>query len=425
MQRLIFHVDVNSAFLSWEAARRVAAGKPDLRLVPAAIGGDRDKRTGIILAKSIPAKQYGVTTGEPVAMALRKCPELIIVKPDFRLYEKCSRAFMDICRAYTPVTEKYSIDEIFLDMTGTERLYADYFSAAAEIKNRIRDELGFTVNIGIGPNKILAKMAGELEKPDKIHTIFAADIERKMWPLPVGELFSVGKASADKLNGVGIKTVGDLAKADEKKICRLLGGKFGRQLIAYARGIDDSPVAAAERSKGYSISVTSEDDITDMYQAEKVLLALADSVAARMRADGAKAGGLAVSLRGSDFADRSHQGRFIRATDVTSEIFAKAAALLSELWDARTPLRLLGISLINLSFNEGEQVSMFTDERNEQARLADKTVDELRRRYGSQAVVRGGVFLSGLEVGKKYRAQMENKAADILADEKRNAKNKK
>lgn len=167
MERLIFHVDVNSAYLSWEAARRVAAGESDIRLIPAAIGGDRDKRTGVILAKSIPAKKYGVQTGEPVAMALRKCPDLLLAKPDFTLYERNSRAFMDICRTFAPVVEKYSIDECFLDMTGTGAIYPDPIAAAHELKDTIRDTLGFTVNVGIGANKLLAKMASDFEKPDR------------------------------------------------------------------------------------------------------------------------------------------------------------------------------------------------------------------------------------------------------------------
>ena len=196
MERLIFHIDVNSAYLSWEAARRVAAGEPDIRLVPSAIGGDREKRTGIILAKSIPAKQYHVRTGEPVSIALRKCPGLLLLRPDFRLYEKNSRAFMQICRRYAPVVEKFSIDECFLDMTGTGSIYPDPTAVAGAIKDAIREELGFTVNVGIGPNKILAKMASDFEKPDKVHTLFTADIEEKLWPLPVRELFSVGGATA-------------------------------------------------------------------------------------------------------------------------------------------------------------------------------------------------------------------------------------
>ena len=190
MSRLIFHIDVNSAYLSWEAARRVANGESDLRLIPSAIGGDREKRTGVILAKSIPAKKCGVKTGEPVAMALRKCPDLVLALPDYRLYERSSKAFMDICRAYAPVVEKYSIDECFLDMSGTHRIYPDPVAIAHTIKDKIRDTLGFTVNVGIGENKILAKMASDFEKPDKVHTLYLHEVPQKLWPLPVRELFT-------------------------------------------------------------------------------------------------------------------------------------------------------------------------------------------------------------------------------------------
>ena len=180
VQRLIFHVDVNSAFLSWEAARRVADGEPDLRLIPSAIGGDRDKRTGVILAKSIPAKKFGVTTGEPVAMALRKCPQLVLAKPDFALYTRNSKAFIAICRRFAPVVEQVSIDECFLDMTGTSLLYPDPIAIAHTIKDTIFSELGFTVNVGIAPNKLLAKMASDFEKPNKVHSLLASEIPQKL-----------------------------------------------------------------------------------------------------------------------------------------------------------------------------------------------------------------------------------------------------
>ena len=223
MQRLIFHVDVNSAFLSWEAARRVAAGEADLRLIPSAIGGDRDKRTGIILAKSIPAKAFGVTTGEPVGMALRKCPQLVLAPPDFRLYSKNSRAFIAICRRYAPVVEQVSIDECFLDMTGTGLLYPDPVAIAHIIKDTIFSELGFTVNVGIAPNKLLAKMASDFEKPDRVHTLFAHEIPQKLWPLPAGSLFSVGRSTAEKLTAARIRTIGDLARTDLAYLQKLTG----------------------------------------------------------------------------------------------------------------------------------------------------------------------------------------------------------
>ena len=203
-ERLIFHIDVNSAFLSWEAVRRVRRGEPDLRLIPSAVGGDPKSRRGIIVAKSIPAKKFGVTTGEPVAMALKKCPELVLVKSDFRLYSRCSKAFKDICREYAPAVEEFSIDECFLDLTGTSQIYPDPIALAYEIKDKIRDELGFTVNVGVARNKLCAKMASDFEKPDRVHTLFPEEVKEKMWPLPVRDLLFVGKKSAERLNGGGI-----------------------------------------------------------------------------------------------------------------------------------------------------------------------------------------------------------------------------
>ena len=235
-ERLIFHVDVNSAFLSWESVRRIKEGLPDLRDIPACIGGDPTKRTGIVVAKSIPAKKCGVQTGEPVAMALRKCPNMVIVPSDFDLYVRCSRAFKKICASYTPVMESFSIDEVFLDMTGTSLLYPDPIAAAHEIKDRIYEELGFTVNIGISTNKLLAKMASDFEKPNKVHTLFPEEIPEKMWPLPVRELLFLGKASEKKLIEAGIRTIGDLAHAREADIQTLIGRKNGHQLYQYARG---------------------------------------------------------------------------------------------------------------------------------------------------------------------------------------------
>lgn len=410
MTPLIFHVDVNSAFLSWEAARRVANGEADIRLIPSAIGGDREKRTGVVLAKSIPAKKYGIKTGEPIAMALRKCPDLFLAKPDFRLYEQCSKAFMDICREYAPVVEKYSIDECFLDMTGTSWLYPDVVAIAHTIKDRIRDELGFTVNVGIGDCKLLAKMASDFEKPDKVHTLFRSQIPQKMWPLPVRDLFTVGAATAGKLEKARIRTIGELANSDLAYIQRITGVKMGQQIYNFANGIDPSPVLSApEEAKGYSISTTLEEDVITQQQAHGVLLALTDSVTARMRADGVKAYCVAVSIRSNDFKTRSHQRKLMDPTDISREVYQISRQLFGELWDGHTPLRLLGISLTELTREEQPQLSLFPDEGREKARRLDKAYDAINSRFGASAIMRGSSVQSGLEVGKKYRAQMEQK----------------
>lgn len=336
MERLIFHVDVNSAFLSWEAARRVKEGLPDLREIPSCIGGDPKSRRGIVVAKSIPAKKYGVTTGEPVSMALRKCPELVCVPGDFALFETCSRAFKKICASYAPVMESFSIDEVFLDMSGTEKIYPDPVKLACEIKDRIREELGFTVNIGIGTNKLLAKMASDFEKPDKVHTLFPAEIPTKMWPLPVRDLLFLGKASEQKLIKAGIKTIGEMARYPETEIQRLLGEKTGHQLYEYANGRDDSPVRGErEEAKGYSAETTTEEDIVTYEQAFSLLLAQCDVVAARMRKDGKKCSCVSVTYRMLDFRTRSHQKKLGNPTDVTEEIFVQVKNLLYECWQCQ------------------------------------------------------------------------------------------
>ncbi len=409
MERIVFHIDVNSAFLSWEAAKRVKNGEEDIRLIPSAIGGDRDKRTGVILAKSIPAKKFGIKTGEPVGMALRKCPNLYLAKPDFRLYVKCSKAFMDICREYTPVVEKYSIDECFLDMTGMDILYPDIVKTAYEIKDRIYNELGFTVNVGIGPCKILAKMASDFEKPNKVHTLFSDEVPKKMWPLPVGELFSIGRSTAEHLESAGIKTIGELARLDLKTVQALIGDKIGKQIHDYANGIDPSPVLEEpEEAKGYSISTTLEEDVVSAEGAYKILLALADSVSARMRADEKKAFCVGVTIRGNDFKNHSHQHTLSEATDITSEIYEISKKLFSELWDKRTPLRLLGISLTQVTAEDNTQLSFFPTENREKERRIDKAMDSIRSRFGSETVVRASNYQSEINVGKKYKAQMEN-----------------
>ena len=414
MRKLIFHIDVNSAYLSWEATRRVQNGEPDLRLIPSAIGGDRGKRTGVILAKSIPAKKYKITTGEPVAMALRKCPELVIAKPDFKLYVKNSRAFIDICKKYAPVVEQVSIDECFCDFDNTERIYPDPLELAYRIKDEIRDKLGFTVNVGISENKLLAKMASDFEKPDKVHTLYPSEIADKMWPLPVGELFTVGKATAERLIKSKIETIGDLARTDQATLERMFGPKMGSHLHRYANGISNSPVLAEpEEAKGYSISTTLEDDIETFEAAHRVLLALADSVAARMRADDFKAYCVAVTIRSNDFKNKSHQRKLNEPTDGTREIYEIVKTLFSELWNGKTPLRLLGISLTDLTKEDFAQTSLFAeaDEKKTKSEKLDKTVDALRSKYGRTTIQRGALLQDTHEVGKKYKAQMEEAAS--------------
>ena len=404
MERLIFHVDVNSAFLSWEAARRVRLGEPDIRLIPSCVGGDPEKRTSIVTAKSIPAKAYGINTGEPISMALRKCPNLVVVQSDFRLYQECSKAFKDICRKYAPVVEEFSIDECFLDMTGTGKIYPDPIKTAYTIKDEIRDTLGFTVNVGIGANKLLAKMASDFEKPDKVHTLLnQEEVQMKMWPLPIGDLFGVGKASTKRLMDAGIKTIGELARADISFVKMLIGDKAGEHMHSLANGIDESPVTSEEReAKSYSVVTTVEENITSYEVANQILLSLADSVCTRMRKEGAKAYCVSVKIRSNDFKNQSHQLNFPEATDVTEEIYETSKKLFAQLWDEETPLRLMGISLSNISKDEEEQLSFFVDEEKEKQKKVDATMDSIRSKYGMDKIMRGSVMKKSQKVGRKF-----------------------
>ncbi len=383
-------------------------GLPDLREIPSCIGGDPKSRRGIVVAKSIPAKKYGVTTGEPVSMALRKCPELVCVPGDFALFETCSRAFKKICASYAPVMESFSIDEVFLDMSGTQKIYPDPVKLACEIKDRIREELGFTVNIGIGTNKLLAKMASDFEKPDKVHTLFPAEIPTKMWPLPVRDLLFLGKASEQKLIKAGIKTIGEMARYPETEIQRLLGEKTGHQLYEYANGRDDSPVRGErEEAKGYSAETTTEEDIVTYEQAFSLLLAQCDVVAARMRKDGKKCSCVSVTYRMLDFRTRSHQKKLGNPTDVTEEIFVQVKNLLYECWQCQ-PLRLIGVALTDLTSDDFRQMSLFENtENHEKQKKVDGVVDDIRKRFGNGMIVRGSTMKTADKVARKAKAQME------------------
>ncbi|MBQ9414936.1 MAG: DNA polymerase IV [Clostridia bacterium] len=395
MERVVFHVDVNSAFLSWSAVRQCRAGGEDLRRIPSVVSGDPGKRTSVVLAKSIPAKVFHIRTGEPITAALRKCPHLVITPPDFTLYSACSRAFKDICREYTPTVEEFSIDECFLDMSGMGRIYPDLTATAHEIKDRIHRELGFTVNIGVGSNKLLAKMASDFEKPDRVHTLFASEIAQKLWPLPIEDLLFLGGATAQKLRRMRVNTIGDLAGIDPQRLQAVVGKSMSRSLIASANGIDESPVTAERpRAKSYGHSLTMEEDVKDAETAGRILLALTDAAASRLRRDGGKAGSVSVQIRSDRFQNRSHQRHLPQPTDVTRRLYETATALFAEMWDGKTPLRLLGVSLTDIRNGEGEQICLFEEEEHEQERQRklDAAVDTIRSRYGRGAVQPGSVM---------------------------------
>lgn len=401
MQRVIFHIDVNSAFLSWEAVEQLRNGSPvDLREIPSAVGGDIDTRHGVILAKSIPAKKYKITTGEPVVDALRKCPDLVLVKPHHALYSEQSAAFMSILQQYSDCIEKFSVDEAFVDMTGTRRLFGAPVEAANRIREQVYRELGFTVNVGVSSNKLLAKMASDFEKPNKVHTLFPEEIERKMWPLPVGDLLFVGKATVRQLNNIGIRTIGELAREDRKLLVQKFG-KAGEVMWRFANGMDDSPVEPIRAdNKGYGHSTTLAFDVTDAATAKKILLELTDKVCMRLRRDDAKVETVSVQFRFSDLSRASHQCTLPNATNITQEIYGYVCKLFDEKWD-HTPIRLLGVSTSRVAKEDGgRQMNLFDDTDYEKLEKLDKAMDSIRDRFGTGAIRRASALQEDENAGK-------------------------
>lgn len=398
MAKYVFHIDVNSAFLSWTAAYRVnvLGEKEDIRLIPSIVGGDQEKRHGIVLAKSTPAKKFGIQTGEPVVAARRKCPGLVIVPPDYGLYVKSSRAFMKILNEYSDSVIQYSIDEAWVVFEGFERLYGrdQMVTLAYELKDRIREELGFTVNVGISDSFLLSKVAGDFSKPDKVHTLFPEEIEQRMWPLPVSDLFLAGRATVKKLHGVGIRTIGELAQADEGMIRSLLK-KHGQTIQGFARGVDLEPAMIFhEANKGYGNSMTAPVDIVTEEYARHLLLSLSETVGARLRNDGVMASVVSVHVTTCEFKRMNKQMQMDSPTNITEEIYEAACQLFGRLWDKRTPLRQLGVHTSKVQEEAARQYSIFDMGKNDRLEKLDKAVDEIRGKYGEDAIFRAS-FLKG------------------------------
>lgn len=395
--RTIFHIDVNSAFLSWSAVWLLRdGGMLDLRTVPSAVAGDSESRRGIILAKSTPAKKYGIVTGEPKAFALQKCPELICVSPDFPLYSRNSEEMFHILAQYSDRVEQFSIDEGFLDYTGMEQLFGPPIEGAKKIKKHIKNQLGFTVNIGISSNKLLAKMAGELEKPDKIITLYPEELGQKLWPLPVEELFMVGRKTAPRLRKMGIRTIGELAKYPVALLEKEFKS-FGKQLHAYANGMDDSPVAhveAVHEVKSIGNSTTIPYDVEEREEAYKILLSLAETVSMRLRGGKVCAREIGVTIKTTDFQVYSHQTKLLNAIDCTNAVYDTAKRVFDDGWK-KEPIRHLGIRAGHLCSDDCIQLSIL-DEDWTKEKQADTAIDEIRKKYGRETVVRS-TFIGGID----------------------------
>ena len=397
MAPIIFHIDVNSAYLSWTAVEQLKNGAAvDLREIPAIIGGDQKSRHGVVLAKSPAAKRYGIRTGEPVANAFRKCPNLAMYPPDHKMYREKSRRLMEYLRTFTKEIEQVSVDECYMDFTGIADRWNSPVDGAVEIKDGIKERFGFTVNIGISTNKLLAKMASDFEKPDRIHTLYPEEIKEKMWPLPIGELYMAGKSSVEVLKKLEINTIGDLAQSDPRLIMLHLKS-HGKMLWEFANGIGTSIVQSEpDEAKGIGNSTTLSEDAATMEEIRPVFERLAQSVGGRLKKAGKKAGMVSMEIKYYDFRTVSHQIQLDKPSNDPEVLKETACSLFLEVWSGE-PVRLLGIRTSKLTDEAApEQLSIFDieipKEPDEKHKRLKKAMDELNERFGEGAVMKASLM---------------------------------
>ncbi len=395
------HIDVNNAFLSWTAVLLLKNGyKEDIRNTYAIIGGDEKSRHGIVLAKSTPAKKKGVVTAQTIGQAKRLCPNLKVYPPDYNWYKRMSDSLFNLISKYTPDIEKMSIDECFIDYTPVKHLYGNELEFAYKLKNEVKNTLGFTVNIGIASNKICAKMASDLSKPDKVHTLFPNEIKTKMWPLPIDKLFGIGKRSAIKLKNLNIKTIGDLANYPENKLYKIFKNQ-SVDMIKSANGIGSDFVdSSLSEPKGIGNETTLKNNIYSKEELNPYLLALSENVTLRLRKQEKYAYVVVVTLKDKFFKRKSHQKKLVNATNITEEVYKTAVEILNEM-DMEDGVRLIGVRLDNLTDTSNHQVSLFEniDKRDDNTSL-EKTVDNLKEKYGFKIIDKAS--LTNVKVGKKY-----------------------
>ncbi len=388
-ERLIFHIDVNNAFLSWTAVDLLKNGYSiDIRTIPSVIGGDEDARRGIVTAKSPVAKKMGVVSAEPLYMARRKCPNLKVFKGDYELYHRESNKLYKYFCTLTDRVERFSIDECFLDMSGTNFLYPDPIKLAYQIKDEIYNKFGYTVNIGIANNKLCAKMASDFEKPNKVHTLFNYEIEKKMWPLPVEDLFMVGKSSSKVLREMGITTIGALAHTDLDLLKRRFKSQ-GEMMKNYANGIDFSPVNPNNhngKSKSMSVTETMPKDVESTVELKKILMKQAERISRQARKEKVYAQTVALIFKTSDFISYSHQIKLVNPTNVTADIYNYCLDILSKGWKGE-PLRLIGIRLADFTNDNRKQISIFDQEKDLHADKMQEILDDISNKYGDGVII--------------------------------------
>ena len=405
-ERIIFHIDVNNAFLSWTAVALLKKGyKIDIRTIPSIIAGDEQKRQGIVLAKSPIAKKYGIKTAETIYQAKKKCPNIQIFSPDFKIYYEQSKNLFNYLKQYSPLIEQFSIDECFLDMTGTNYLYKDYLKLADKIRTEIYNLFGFTVNIGIGNNKLCAKMASDFEKPDKVHTLYKNEIEQKLWPLDVEDLFMCGKKSKIILNNLNIYTIKDLAYFDSKTLEKYFKNQ-AKYLKEAAWGIDYSKVETTKTSKNQSISIseTLPFDMLDKEKIKEVLFRQIQEITRELRQKKLFARTIAIIYKNKNFVSYTAQTKLNNPSDNTSEIF-KVLIKLFEKSFKNEPIRLIGIRLTDLQKTKEKQISIFDTnlEEKENSKI-ERTMDKINNKFGKSLVAPASLKIIGISNSKnKYK----------------------
>lgn len=393
MKRIIMHIDVNNAFLSWTAVLFLKQGfKYDIRNSYVVIAGDERKRAGVVLARSDACKKVGIITGEPLYKARKKCPALKTYLPNSKWYEEMSNQLFTFLKNYSPDLEIYSIDECFIDYTKIKSLYGDELLFAHKIKDEIYQKLGFTVNIGIGNNKLCAKMASDFKKPNLVHTLYEHEIETKMWPLPIEKLFGVGRKTSPKMRKLGINTIHDLAHYDQYKLSKY----FKNQALKYietANGIDNSEVVSEPIApKGMSRTVTLESDCSNKQVLYKVLDNLVEQLSLSLRGQNKYARVVAVIIRDKYFNNKTHQTKLKNVTNLSNEINLVVKKLFDEVWDSE-PLRLIGVRLDGLTDNYSYQVSLFENMKERDGKIKlEKTIDKINLKYGSQTIKRASII---------------------------------